>query len=111
MGREGKVRFMCLACGRFYWAEAGSLSWGNCCCPYCKDIFYADNIVHDIPVPMYGEETYFNFECGHEIGLDVPGDAVCCPICMGSIENQIDESLKNQTLKNWQSNLLERIGI
>lgn len=41
------MRYMCLSCGQFF--EGESRTFGVDKCPYCKDAYYVDNCLPDIP--------------------------------------------------------------
>jgi len=57
------MRYMCLACGHFFYSDSTPLS-----CEYCKDAFLTDNIFPDIPPPISNLQEWQDMRL-KEIGL------------------------------------------
>lgn len=98
-------RYMCLACGRF-WGVEEKLVNGKSFCPYCKDRYFVDNCVENVPPPMFYEKI-IELGCGHKLLTDVPGDMTICSICKSDI-SETAKAFENLTLKNWQKAELQR---
>lgn len=104
---ESMGRYMCLGCGRFWKAEKKMMK--GCVvsfCPYCCDVFYGDNVIEDVPLPLF---PYFTVEtCCGTIMLDTPSDFKYCCSCGKRIEVDLPEG---QGIVDWQTKELERINI
>lgn len=99
-------RYMCLACGRFFGTEEKLVN-GESNCPYCKDMYFVDNCVENVPPPMF-EELTIDLECGHKLLTDVPGDLTICSICQSDIRAVARPFTEERTLKIWQKSELQR---
>lgn len=60
-------RYMCLACGVFFQGEK-ERTWGVDKCPNCKDIYYVDNVIEDIP-PHIEDVKAWQIQRLEELGL------------------------------------------
>jgi len=78
------MRWECISCSGFFTIESDDRPKY---CPYCKDQYFCDNILPDIPPPIMGDKT-IHFECGHKIKADLTGDISCCPICGEAFDYQ-----------------------
>ena len=74
-------------------------------CPYCKDSYFEPDVVQGIP-PDITDPVDVGFPCGHSIRSDMVKDIVACPVCgvPASFE-------KGASLKEWQNNEIERVGL
>ena len=98
------MKFTCFNCGRFFTME-DPLVMFTTVCPYCKDSYFADNVIQGIP-PDITESTKVDFSCGHSITSDMVKDIVACPVC--GVTASFTEGM---SLKEWQNSEIERIGL
>lgn len=99
------MKFMCLNCGRYFTMEHPVVSFQTIC-PYCKDSYFVDNVVPEIP-PDISPQVKVDFPCGHSIASDMVKDIIACPVC--GIPVSFTEGA---SLKEWQYSEIEgRIGI
>ena len=98
------MKFTCFNCGRFFTIE-DPLVMFTTVCPYCKDSYFADNVIQGIP-PDITESTKVDFPCGHSITSDMVKDIVACPVC--GVTASFTEGM---SLKEWQNSEIERIGL
>ncbi len=97
------MRWMCLGCGRF-WETEEALVHSENFCPYCRDIYWTDNIVKGIPIPLGRKEV--KLDCGHEFIVEESGDLKWCTFCGKKVEGA-----SGTTLREWQEIELERLRI
>lgn len=95
------MKFMCLNCGRFFIME-NKLVMFETICPYCKDSYFVDNVIPDVP-PDITEAIKIDFPCGHSIVSDMVKDIQACPVCGISVS-----FTEGMSLKEWQNNQIER---
>ncbi len=100
-------RYLCLGCGRTWRFEPYRLVPGEHVCPHCGDMYWCDNVVPNVPEPLFNEWQVVG-GCGHTFISDTPGDVTCCTICGEAI--QLDVELDG-TLRNWQEKQLKELGI
>jgi len=98
------MKFTCLNCGRFFSMEHPFVSFETIC-PYCKDSYFTDNVVPGIP-PDIADPVKIDFPCGHSIVSDMVKDIVACPVCGTSASFP-----EGASLKEWQNNEIERVGL
>ena len=62
------MRYMCLSCGCFYIAEVGRNCAGTDQCPKCKDTFFVDNCIENVP-PILEDERKWQEERLTQLGI------------------------------------------
>ena len=97
------MRWMCLGCGRF-WETEELLIHSEAYCPYCRDIYWIDNIVKGVPIPLGHKEV--RPACGHIFTAEESGDLKWCTFCGNKIEGAT-----GPTLREWQESELKRLEI
>lgn len=96
-------RYMCMGCGRFWNSDRRPTM-----CPYCADGCYCDNIVEGAPPKI--SNVRIDFPCGHCMSTDIGLDVKYCPVC-GNPEKKYFHEGEYFSLKNWQLQELERLGL
>uniref|UniRef100_A0A6H1ZKP8 Uncharacterized protein n=1 Tax=viral metagenome TaxID=1070528 RepID=A0A6H1ZKP8_9ZZZZ len=61
------MKYMCLACGHFFESETKCVC-GESKCPECRDTFFCDNIIPEIPPDIPDLEAW-QIERLEELGL------------------------------------------
>jgi hypothetical protein len=103
-GIHGTGRFMCLSCGRFF-SMNHSFTSGKTVCPFCKDMYFCDNIIPNTPKYIVGPFTLI-FDCGHQIQTDFVGDVKYCPVCGKSID-----PIPGIHSKDWQNLIIKEFSL
>lgn len=103
------MRLMCMSCSRFF-SMNHPLEHGKTQCPFCRDMYFCDNIDPQIPPPLC-EESTIRFECGHTFNTDMVLDIVCCPVCGNENQDRTVSMMGGISLSHWQNSILEEIGV